>query len=853
KTEYMLVRYAKKELTIPPGDGAASPALAFTEQRGQLTDTSGTSVEGVRFYSTGSFPPLYVKKDTLSFVTASVDTSSATPDTLHRVDITFFDSKTALMSAAGLDKLDNYRNYYLGHIPEGRARVGQYGRVAVTDLYDGIDLQMFADESGIVYYFVIQPGGDPDDLKLDFHGQDSLYLKARNLFVGTSLGDFNLPAPKAFQIDSLGQEVSTAWKPEYSIAGSRVSFSSTGSYDSTKVLVVELRRPEVTSGSAQGNWITHFGGEEGLFEDLSAVEVDEKSNIYVSGFSEFFDFPLVPGELTNTDFSGGNIDAFVGCFNSLAVLKYLTFIGGGTDESSNDVAIQNGKLFLVGSTSSDDFPLDPGNAGEQDAFVSVINAESGGLELSKIFGGSIDDTFLGVASYGSNILIVGSSASNNILTESVAGAYNQTSFGGLTDGFIIELSSELQTEWATFFGGQGEDSATSIAVDASNNHFYVSGNTDTDEYAPNTCLPPTSSGFPNCKPIGATQFEFANGGTPLSLRPDIFIAEFDQDKSLVWSTFYGGESGDRVSSQGNANLAVNSEKNGEIALIGATFDGSSLPNNTGGGYNQDISGPGIFLVKFKNRVRTWGTGFGCLQTGTFPFEGQACTYDNNGNLFILGYTDCGPQSSLDFCTEPTSSVFPICPPSSNSSLFFQGSSPSSPEYNGNRDVFITSFNASENIIYSTYFGGNGKDLVRDATFGESTRLHFVGQSESSVSFPWDFPTSPAEVYKQDVLFGSRDGYIARLLVESLVSTNDIEPEKREVKIFPNPNPGQFEVQLPQDLRARNWPFRIHDNRGALIYSGTTGRAQVLSLDLSYLPTGVYSFSVQGYSSLFLKY
>jgi hypothetical protein len=279
-TEYMLVRYAKKQLTIPPGDGAASPALAFTEQRGQLTDTSGTSVEGVRFYSTGSFPPLYVKKDTLSFVTASVDTSSATPDTLHRVDITFFDSKTSLMSAAGLDKLDNYRNYYLGHIPEGRARVGQYGRVAVTDLYDGINVQMFADESGIVYYFVIQPGGDPNDLKLDFHGQDSLYLKARNLFVGTSLGDFNLPAPKAFQIDSLGQEVSTAWKPEYSIAGSRVSFSSTGSYDSTKVLVVELRREEVISGSAQEDWVTHFGGA--ATDDISSIFVDEDGSIFVT-------------------------------------------------------------------------------------------------------------------------------------------------------------------------------------------------------------------------------------------------------------------------------------------------------------------------------------------------------------------------------------------------------------------------------------------------------------------------------------------------------------------------------------------------------------------------------------------
>lgn len=48
----------------------------------------------------------------------------------------------------------------------------------------------------------------------------------------------------------------------------------------------------------------------------------------------------------------------------------------------------------------------------------------GGLELLKIFGGSIDDIFFGVVFYGSNIFIVGSFVSNNILIEFVVGVYN---------------------------------------------------------------------------------------------------------------------------------------------------------------------------------------------------------------------------------------------------------------------------------------------------------------------------------------------------------------------------------------------------------------------------------------------
>ncbi|KGE84959.1 DUF7948 domain-containing protein [Phaeodactylibacter xiamenensis] len=865
-TEYMLVRYSKKQLTIPPGDGAASPALAFTEQRGQLTDTSGTSVEGVRFYSTGSYPPLYVQNDTLSFVAASVDTSSATPDTLHRVDITFFDSKTSLMSAAGLDQLDNYRNYYLGHIPEGRARVGQYGRVAVTDLYDGINLQMFADESGIVYYFVIQPGGDPNDLKLDFHGQDSLYLKARNLFVGTSLGDFNLPAPKAFQIDSLGQEVSTAWKPEYSIAGSRVSFSSTGSYDSTKVLVVELRKPEVTSGSSQDEWVTFFGGigtgdPFDLGDDLSSIFVDEDGSVFVTGFAGNIDFPLVDGGLI-VDLSGESADGLVAKFNNQAVLQYLSVLGGSREDIARDIVGFNNKVVIVGETNSPDFPEDNvlPNLTSLDGFAASFNKENGMLGSVKVYGGTLRDRFLGVDKFEDRIFVVGNSGSTNFPTENLAGAYNQSSnnsaVGDSRDAVILELDEQtLELVWSTYFGGTNYDIASDIVVDQNTGSFYICGVTRTKTYHTSNCaVPGVGGGFPGCKPSGADQFSFNNGGGTVGEIEDTFIAEFDNNGAISWSTFFGGHSNDGVSIAGRNNLAFDPNSS-RLAIIGSSEDCSTIPSTTSGGYQQDI-GLGNYIAVFKDRSLQWSSGFGGFSPfGTFNqlYLGESCTFKDNGNLFITGFTNYLPQPSNDYCTAPSisSNEFPICPPQGSAQAYFQESGGIAIN-EGEGECYIASFDQGYNLVYSTFFGGNGADFIRTATM-KSDDFYFVGQSESTVSFPWRFPSSPPNVYKQDELFGGLDGFIGRLRMNNLVSVDDYKRVvEDELIVFPNPNNGQFTITLPS-REELNVPFRIIDSRGVTISVGMARRGELISINLPDIPAGAYYFVTPYHSAPFIKY
>lgn len=117
-----------------------------------------------------------------------------------------------------------------------------------------------------------------------------------------------------------------------------------------------------------------------------------------------------------------------------------------------------------------------------------------------------------------NAYLAGETRSTNF---PLANAFDAT-FAGLFEGFLTKLNpAGSALVYSTYIGGDSFDSATSVAVDSSNNP-YVAGRT-------------TSSNFPTLNPIQAT---FAGGGS------DAFIMKFNAAGSaLVYSTYLGGGGG----------------------------------------------------------------------------------------------------------------------------------------------------------------------------------------------------------------------------------------------------------------------------------------------------------------------
>jgi hypothetical protein len=129
---------------------------------------------------------------------------------------------------------------------------------------------------------------------------------------------------------------------------------------------------------------TYFGGVN-LFERGWSVAVDVSGNAWVVGDineagTSVYDFPVLnavqPGP------GGGLSDGFVAQFGPTGGLLFSSYLGGSLWDQGHGVAVDgNGSAYVVGSTSSDNFPtaggpFQPANAGgldnHDDAFVLKI-------------------------------------------------------------------------------------------------------------------------------------------------------------------------------------------------------------------------------------------------------------------------------------------------------------------------------------------------------------------------------------------------------------------------------------------------------------------------------------------------
>ena len=83
-------------------------------------------------------------------------------------------------------------------------------------------------------------------------------------------------------------------------------------------------------------------------------------NVYVAGHTQSADFPVTPGAPQAKH--GGQSDCYLAKLNGDASrLLYATYLGGSGGDLIRSVALgPRGEIYLVGNTSSSDFPVTPG-------------------------------------------------------------------------------------------------------------------------------------------------------------------------------------------------------------------------------------------------------------------------------------------------------------------------------------------------------------------------------------------------------------------------------------------------------------------------------------------------------------
>jgi hypothetical protein len=104
--------------------------------------------------------------------------------------------------------------------------------------------------------------------------------------------------------------------------------------------------------------------------------VGRDGTIFLVGQTESRDLPVTPGALQKAH-GGGKGDGWLAILSADgAKLLYCTYLGGRGDDMVRSVALgPRGEVYLVGNTSSSDFPATPGAAqtkfggGKGDAYV----------------------------------------------------------------------------------------------------------------------------------------------------------------------------------------------------------------------------------------------------------------------------------------------------------------------------------------------------------------------------------------------------------------------------------------------------------------------------------------------------
>ena len=265
--------------------------------------------------------------------------------------------------------------------------------------------------------FQSTPGGDFDMFvsKLDPTGSSllySTYLGGTGSDLGTTIAADN--SGNAF----IGGHSSVILQPNNFPTTAGAFKTSTTAFTTGIVARIDTG----ASGAASLVYSTYLGGS-GL-DEVFDLALDSSDNAYVTGETESLDFPVTAHAFQkHCNPSTACSDAFVTKLNPQgSALIYSTYLGGSSTDDGNGIAVDAaGHAYVVGDTSSKDFPLknpfqkvNHGGANQEDAFFTELNLSGSRLEHSTYLGGNGDDVAFGVAvdSRG-NGYVTGITASTN--------------------------------------------------------------------------------------------------------------------------------------------------------------------------------------------------------------------------------------------------------------------------------------------------------------------------------------------------------------------------------------------------------------------------------------------------------
>ncbi|MCE9636728.1 MAG: SBBP repeat-containing protein [Planctomycetes bacterium] len=559
----------------------------------------GQTARRVSFLARADGSTVFLEPDCATF---------ATPGAAVRMRVVGAHAAAAI---SGAEPLAGHANYLIGRDPsKWTTDVPLYARVVAEEVYPGIDVAWYGDGRRLEYDFCVAPDADPSQIALAFEGADSVTLADDGALV-LRVGDRELrhDRPVVWETGDAGRRevdgrfvVRDDGLVAFAVAdrtpGSLLTIDPLVSWsdyvggsgrDECEGVAVDGQKNAYVTGTTQsldfptktgafattakggdtdtfvtklnaaGNAIvysTYVGGTEG--EESHGIAVDKESRATICGFTYSQDFPATALDTVLDDGVNLTGDAFVTRLNAAGNgLAWSTYLGGTGQDTANDVAVDSaGVAWVVGNTSSTDFPLaseiDASSEGSQDAFLTSIAADGASLRFSTYLGGPDNDTGDGVAIREGDVWIAGKFSTNRQVPPLPVfpGVTPVRAFAGYDDLWVGRVHPATSSwVWMSFLGGQyseislsASDQFARVAVDASGNAF-VCGSTDSPDF-----------------PAGSGTARTDQSGT------DGFVSKLSTTGSLLWTRFLSSDPS--TSTDTAADIAVDSK--GRAHVVGTT-------------------------------------------------------------------------------------------------------------------------------------------------------------------------------------------------------------------------------------------------------------------------------------------
>ncbi len=410
----------------------------------------------------------------------------------------------------------------------------------------------------------------------------------------------------------------------------------------------------------------------------SDSSIDEENNIYFTGHTR-----TNIGSWLKNSFEAaikGAQDYFVIKINEYENVIWGTYVGSNGSEGSPFIDSKFGMVWVAGNSNANGFPTTENALQKQynkSADVTIFKLNyNGKFEYGTYLGGNSYDAAVDIKiDDNKNTWVVGRYHSNDFFYFTDNAEFNKHL--GKYDGFLIGFNENDSCIYSTKIGGESDDYVEAICI--TKNYFILGGYSNSQQ-------------LKNLRKEGNST-RYLTGINRETLKTDWSVILKGSENESILNLHSVDFNSDEFYASGYTNMSdlgfgnvyqFDKNKGTDFILKKFKEDGTLLKSTyLGGNDDEGLISPRVF-------------------------QGGGISNDQYGNIYVTGFT-----KSFDFPTTDNA-------------------------FEGNRiaynDIFVSAFDEKlENLLYSTYIGGNLGDIGRNI-LNYKDYIYVVGWSNSE-NFP----------------------------------------------------------------------------------------------------------------------